>query len=92
MSGATLLFAFMGAAFCVGAAVFYGICARRAVRAAARGWLICGALVVLLGWAGFMMDVGPGAAILTGLILPVWLMGGLLALVAGAIRNRGRRP
>ncbi|PVA11976.1 hypothetical protein DC366_03395 [Pelagivirga sediminicola] len=92
MSGLTLLFAFMAAAFCVGTAVFYGIVARRTLRGAARGWLLCATLVVVLGWSGYMLNVAPNAAILTGLILPLWLMGGLLGLLIGAIRNRRRGP
>ncbi len=90
-STATILLALMAAAFCTGVAVFYGICARRTVRGGVLGWLICATIVVLLGWMGFMLNAGPRAAIFTGLVLPAWLIGGLLGLIIGRFRRRSAR-
>ncbi len=92
MSSATILLAFMAVAFCVGVAVFYRLRARRTARAAGMGWLVCAAIVLILGWSTFLLDMAPRAAVFTGLILPVWLMGGLVGLVAGLVRHRNSAP
>ncbi len=89
-SSVTLLFAFMAAAFCVGAYVFFRLCARRTLRSAGLGWLICATIVLAMGWAAFMLDLPPRVAAFTGLILPVWLIGGLLGLVIGTVRGKRR--
>lgn len=82
-----LLLLFTIAAFCVGAGVFYSLVARRSLRAALIGWGICGAVVMALGWGAYAAGAAPRLAIFTGLILPVWLMGGLAGLLAGLARR-----
>ncbi|HEY9037833.1 MAG TPA: hypothetical protein VIN05_02680 [Roseovarius sp.] len=82
-----ILFALMAAAFCVGVYVFFRLSARRTLRSAGLSWLICATIVLALGWAAFALSAPPRAAIFTGLILPVWLIGGLLGLFIGVIRN-----
>ena len=78
-----LLTLFMIAAFCIGAGVFYRLAARRSVHAALVGWGICGAAVMALGWGAYVVQAAPHLAVFTGLILPVWLMGGLSGLIVG---------
>lgn len=85
--GITILFAFVAAAFCVGVYVFFRLGARRTLRSAGLSWLICATIVLALGWAAFSLDAPSRVAVFTGLILPVWLIGGLLGLLIGMIRN-----
>ncbi|MCQ0092457.1 hypothetical protein [Roseovarius sp. M141] len=86
-SNVTILFAFMAAAFSVGVYVFFRLCLRRTLRSAGLGWLICATIVLALGWTAFALDLPPRTAVFTGLILPVWLIGGLLGLLIGLIRG-----
>ncbi|WP_324751703.1 hypothetical protein [Roseovarius sp. Pro17] len=79
------------AAFCVGAGVFCRTTMRRGRRAALIGWGLCGAAVMALGWGAFAMQVPPRTAIFTGLILPVWLIGALVGLMIGLIRQSVRK-
>jgi hypothetical protein len=88
MPGATILYVLMAAAFCVGAYVFFRLRARRPARAASVGWLVCAIIVLALGWGAFALDLPSRALLFTGLILPVWLMGGLAGLFVGLIRYR----
>jgi len=81
----------MIAAFCVGAGVFYRIAMRQTRAAALIGWGVCGALVLLIGWGAYAAQMSFGAAIFTGLILPVWLIGALIGLVIGLVRRAARR-
>lgn len=85
--GVTILLAFMAAAFCIGAYAFFRLCLRRKLRSAGLGWLICATIVLALGWTAFALDLPPRIAVFTGLILPVWLVGGLLGLLIGVIRG-----
>jgi hypothetical protein len=80
-----LLTLFMIAAFCIGGAVFSRTAVRRPSYVALIGWGLCGAVVMALGWAACMMQAPPRVAIFTGVILPVWLMGGLIGMIAGLI-------
>lgn len=92
MSGGILILtSLLVAAFCGGGAVFYGLILRRGTRAALIGWGICAVIVVALGWGTFALDISSRALVFTGLILPVWLSGGLLGVIIGAIRLRLRR-
>ncbi len=75
------------AAFCVGAGIFYRTAMRRGSRAALIGWGLCGAAVMVLGWGAYAMQAPPHAMIFVGLILPVWLMGGLVGMVIGLVRK-----
>ncbi|MFX0546741.1 hypothetical protein ACEWPL_014450 [Roseovarius sp. S1116L3] len=77
----------MIAAFCVGAGVFYRVAMQRSRHAALIGWGVCGAVVVALGWAAYALQAGPGTAIFTGLILPVWMMGALVGMIVGLVRR-----
>lgn len=92
ISAAAMLYALLLAAFCVGAAVFYGVGLRRTPRQAGLGWAVCAALVLGLSWAAVLLDLAPRALVFTGLFLPVWLVGGLCGLVFGMLLQRkGRR-
>ena len=77
----------MIAAFCIGAGVFYRTAMRRASHVVLIGWGMCGAVVMALGWGAYMVQAPSSAAIFTGLILPVWLMGGLVGLIIGLVRR-----
>ncbi|MFD0857607.1 hypothetical protein [Roseovarius aquimarinus] len=79
------------AAFCVGAGVFHGVAMRRSSHAVLIGWGVCGLAIMALAWAAFSIDAGRAAAIFTGLILPIWLAGGLLGLIVGLIRRAARK-
>jgi heme O synthase-like polyprenyltransferase len=78
-----LLTIFLIAAFCVGVGVFYSVATRRSTTAALIGWGICGAAVMALGWGAYAVQAGSHTVIFTGLILPVWLIGGLVGLIVG---------
>lgn len=86
-----LLTLFVIAAFCVGAGVFYRIAMRRSSAAALIGWGVCGAVVIGLGWAAYTVQAAPAVAIFAGLILPVWLMGGLIGMIIGLVRRAAQR-
>lgn len=87
-SDTVIFFALLAAAFCVGVGVFFGMCARRPLRSAGTRWLISATVVLLIGFFTIPLDLSPGAMIFFRLILPVWVMGGLLGLLVGAIRYK----
>jgi hypothetical protein len=86
-----LLTLFMIAAFCVGAGVFYRVTLRRSSHTALIGWGLCGAAVMALGWTAYALQAPPRIAIFTGLILPVWLLGALIGMMAGLVRQAARK-
>ncbi len=85
-SNAAVLFTVMAAALCVGVAVFFRISARRSLRSAGARWLILTTVVLALGVMSGPLGLPPNGVIFTGLILPIWAVGGLLGLIIAAIR------
>ena len=79
------------ATFCVGAGVFHGIAMRRSSHATLIGWGLCGLIVMAMAWAAFSFNAGRAVAIFAGLILPVWLAGGLIGMIIGLIRRAARK-
>lgn len=86
-----LLTLFMIAAFCVGAGVFYRVALRRSRHAALIGWGLCGAAVMALGWTAYALQAPPRIVIFTGLILPLWLLGALIGMIAGLVWQAMRK-
>lgn len=82
-----LLLLFMIAAFCVGAGVFYRVGMRRRSHVAMISWGVAGALVMAIGWGAYAVQAPPVAALFTGLILPIWLFGGLFGMIVGLARQ-----
>ncbi|RKF14806.1 hypothetical protein D6850_07980 [Roseovarius spongiae] len=78
-----IFFALLLAVFCTGVGIFFRQCARHPWRRVAIGWVL--GAVLVLGGAALVHAWGAGgrAALFTGLILPVWLLGGLLGAMLG---------
>lgn len=87
---APIFFTWLAAAFGVGVYVFFRLCAQHNRRSVALGWLVCAVLVLMTGWAAYLLDAPSRVAIFTGLVLPLWLAGALLGLTAGMIWYRNR--